>query len=139
MNLWRTGGLARIGRIVEQCLQQVTDAGARCRALPPVDMHHLGGISVAKQELARASTTVANIASLYDPGTVRYVCESMKRYCAMLDRWGQADDFRPAEADYSAIMRALAARGVDVDDMTECLRAIEPLERLFPPAAPAAS
>jgi hypothetical protein len=121
--------------VMDYNTKRMADAGARCHALPPVDMHHVRGISVAKQELARLPHAIANVASLYDIGTVRYVAESIMRYRAMLDRWGQADDFAPPEADYRAIMRAIAARGVDVANMSEPLRVVEPLERLFPSRA----
>jgi hypothetical protein len=121
--------------IMDYVTKRMADTGARCHALPPADMHHVQGISVAKQELARLSVTIANVASLYDIGTVRYVAGSIMRYRAMLDRWGQADDLAPPEADYRAIMRAIAARGVDVDDVSEALRSVEPLERLFPTRA----
>ena len=113
--------------------RRMAQGGERCLHLPPVDMHHVSGVSVGRQELGRWSTTLRNIASQYDSRTIRYVAESIKRYLAMLERWGQDDDFVPPPAHLRAIMQAIAARGIDVDDMDECLRAVQPLEALFPP------
>lgn len=42
--------------------------------------------------------------------------------------WGQ-DDFVPPPVHLQATMRALEARGIDVDDMDACLRAVRPSRR----------
>ena len=119
--------------MMDSVTKRMVDTGDRWRHLPPTGMHHMLGVSVAKQELSRPSRTIESIASRYDLKTVRYIAESIHRYRAMLERWGEDDDFWPTEAEYRSVMRAIAARGVDTERVAESLRDVQPLERLFPP------